>query len=124
MRGIQRAREKPSLPQMPAERAALVILPRKGGVRIAKTVRQPQRVFGHHDPVDMVAHQAIRPNIQPILAAVLFKQVQVVSAFRIVVKNLSAPIPALGDVVRKTRYNNARQAGHAEKITVPCRKSI
>ena len=85
-------------------------------MRIAKCFCQRLFVFGHNDPVDVIAHQAIGPHFQAILLPVLIEEREVSESVGVLVKDIRAPIAPLRDVVRKARNDDAGQARHARSF--------
>jgi hypothetical protein len=62
--------------------------------------------------MDMIGHQAIRPDLCPGLVGRLAEQVAVERVVDILEKGLAASIAALGDVVRHPGDHDSCQARH------------
>ena len=85
--------------------------------------RAPQSVGGlrHGDQMDMVGHQAVRPDLNLLGTAPLRHQFAGSLVVLVAKERLLPTVPALGDVMRKTRYDNTCQSGHEERLSVAAR---
>ena len=113
--GIEWTGEKASLPHMPTFPPPPIAAQSKRRVRIAKCVRERRFVFGDDNPVDVVAHQAIGPDLQTILLSRPIEELKIFEAVGILVKDVRAPISPLRDVVWKAGNDDASQARHEQK---------
>ncbi|MEN6405922.1 MAG: hypothetical protein ABFC77_05565 [Thermoguttaceae bacterium] len=79
--------------------------------------RPPKAILGfwHCNQMNVVWHQAIRPNLYSLFAAPLGHQFQVGRIVAIVEKRLLSAIAALRNVMRQTRDDQPCQSCHPKK---------
>ena len=72
--------------------------------------------------MNVIGHQAVRPDAHPSLPAPLGHQLQVSRVIILAKERLLPPISSLGYVVRQTRNDQSRQSSHAAiyRITPEC----
>ena len=113
---VQRAREEPILPQMPAPPVQPVDVPRVVKVRATDGLGQriPLARRGHQ--VDVIAHQAIafHPQAEPL--GLLAEQRQIDPPVLFGEKDALPVVAALRDVMRTTRYDHSGFTRHAAII--------
>jgi hypothetical protein len=102
---------------MPAPPTAKVHPPRVATVRFAH--RQPKTVFRrrHGDPMPVVGHPAIRPNLHPALLAPLGQQLHIGPVSLLAEKRRLAAVAALGHLLRHSRQDHPCQSRHAVTLT-------
>ena len=66
--------------------------------------------------MDVVGHQTIGPYSQPVALGILAKEVQIGPAVVVGVEHVGAAVPSLRDVMGKTRYDDARDSAHPDKL--------
>jgi len=76
--------------------------------------RPPQRLpaVGDQDQMDMIGHQAVGPDRDTMLAALLTQQIAIEFVVGIGEKHVLAPISALGDMMGQTGNDETSDAGH------------
>src|ERR1019366_10358237 len=89
---------------------------RETRVPAAEAMRQGLLVLRHHHEVNVVSHQAVRPNPYAMPLGILTYKSEVRLPKTVVIENPRPAVPALGHVMRKTRTNNSCQARHAAPI--------
>jgi hypothetical protein len=72
----------------------------------------------HTDEVDMVAHEAIGPDLHRISLAVLFEPFEILQVIDICPKNHLAVVATLGDVVRKSLRYCSCDPGHGRNLVL------
>jgi hypothetical protein len=85
-------------------------------MRARKRPSETGGVAGREDEMHVVGHQAIGPHRNVEFPARLRQPVPVQFIVRIFEENALAPVAALGDVMRRTRDDDASDAGHARSI--------
>jgi hypothetical protein len=85
---------------------------RVDGVRIAQGLGERVFALGHDDQMYVIGHQAVGPHGEAVAFRVLAKEVEIRAAVVVGVEDIGAAVPPLGDVVGKSRYDDARDAAH------------
>ena len=70
----------------------------------------------HPDEVNVVGHQAIGPDIEAALLAMLAEQLEIEPVVVLTEENVLAPIAPLGDVMRDARNHQPCQACHDDNL--------
>ena len=78
--------------------------------------RNPCSVVRHRDQVNVVRHQAIRPNRHTFVTALLGDEFHISRVVFVTKERLLPPVPTLRNVVRQTRNNHSRQSSHAQNL--------
>ena len=78
-----------------------------------QTVRGP----GHGDQVDVIGHEAVRPDFNLLGKAELGHQLQVAEVILVAEKRLLPSVSPLCDVVRQTRGDDTCQSGHEGRLS-------
>jgi hypothetical protein len=108
---------EPPLPQMASPPLSEVdhsgVTPMGFADRSTQTVGR----LGDSDEVDMVGHQAVRPDLNVVDAARLRHQFQVRLIILIAKERWLAAISPLGEVVRQARYDNPCQSRHESSLS-------
>jgi hypothetical protein len=107
VRLIEHERRKPPLPQMASPPLAKVNHPCVTPMDLADRPSQPIRRLRNSDEMDVVRHQAVRPDLNLMGAAPLPHQFQVALVILVAKKRLLPTVSPLGDVVRQARYYNS-----------------
>jgi hypothetical protein len=104
---IEHERGEPALPEVPPPALAEVDRARVAPVRLADGL--PQLSFGmrSRDQVDMIQHQAIGPDLDPLRTAKRGRTFEVRGIVLLAEKRLLATIAALNDVVGNAWNNSA-----------------
>jgi hypothetical protein len=68
----------------------------------------------NHHQVDMIGHQAVGQDFQPMLLSIASQQQQVASSVRGREEDVLMPVPTLYDVVRHSSHNRSSYSRHAE----------
>ena len=110
---LDRAGIEPRLPHVAATPAPGIPIARVCRIRASQDAGQGVRALRHRQQVDVIGHQAIGPNSEAELAAVLAEHVQVDGAVLIGEKGGLPAIPPGGDVVRKAGHDDAGETGHS-----------
>jgi len=92
-------------------------------MRLAERPPEPLAGGGDEDQVDMVGHQAMAPDLDPVLARLLGEQVTVEFMVGVREEHGLAPIAALGDMMRQAGDDETRDAsrGRPRKPGMPNR---
>ena len=110
---FDRAGIEPRLPDVAAGSTAGVPVARVCRIGASQDAGHGVRALGDGQQVDVIGHQAIRPDDQAELAAVLPEHVEVDGAVLIGEKGGLPAISPGGYVVRKARHDNAGETGHS-----------
>lgn len=112
MRLVHRDRSEATLPEMSAPAPAAVDLDGIAGVR--RRQGRPQAVFmrRHQDEVDVVGHEAPRPDGRAALPAEVTEQVEVEKMVVVAEEDAPAAVAALSGVVGQSRQDLAGGARH------------
>jgi hypothetical protein len=86
------------------------------GVQRLQYVRKGSFRTGNTHQVDVVGHQAVCKNLQPMLACILVQQFKIPLSVGNVEENVLSSIAALGDVMRNTSENRSRYPWHGPII--------
>ena len=78
------------------------------GVGQANDAGQCASVAGDRQQVDVIAHQAPAPDLEPEAHRGLAELVEVSASVRVRQENLAATVATVGDVVRNARDGDAR----------------
>ena len=78
---------------------------------------QAVRGPGHGDQVDVIGHEAVRPDFNLLGKAELGHQLQVAEVILVAEKRLLPAVSPLGDVVRQTRDDDTCQSGHEGRLS-------
>jgi hypothetical protein len=70
------------------------------------------KFHGHCSKVNMVAHEAVSPDIQSVFGATGFEPIEVKNTIRIGLKNTLPVIAPLSNVVRKARSDSPGNSWH------------
>ena len=73
-------------------------------------IEHPRKAFfimGNHDKVNMVAHEAVREDIKPVLLRILVHPHAVLDIIVIVFKDILAVVAPLGNMVGDIRNDDA-----------------
>jgi hypothetical protein len=79
-------------------------------VRLADRQAHPVLGLRHADQVRVVRHQAVGPDLDPVLCASFRHEREAGLVVGVREKGLPAAVAVLGDVVRITRSNGSREA--------------
>ena len=81
--------------------------------------RLGQSVAGvrNRDQVDVIGHQAVAQQGQTVELGIVTEQVEIGGAIGVAGENDLSSIAALRNMMRKVYDDDARQAGHLEKIS-------
>ena len=116
MRLIEGDAAKPAVPAIAAPAFPEVDRPRIALRRFATTSGQSVLTIRPDNQLDVVGHQAVRPNLQAPARALLLQQVQIGPVlFRAEEHRLPA-IAALGDMLGQVGHRNTRQPRHAASL--------
>jgi hypothetical protein len=107
VRLIEHERRKPPLPQMASPPLAKVDHARVSPMDLADRPSQPVLRLRDSDEMDVVRHQAVRPDLNLMGAAPLPHQFQVALVILVAKKRLVPTVSPLGDVVRQAGYYNS-----------------
>ena len=113
---VDHERGEPPLPQVAAPTFAEVDPPRVRPMGLADRPTETLGVRGDRDQVDVVGHQAIRPDLHAALAAPLGRQLEIGVIIVLLEEGLLPAVPALRHVVRIARNNNSCDACHAGNL--------
>ena len=114
MRFVERAGEKSALPEMPGFSAAFVDGGGKSRVRVAKATSQRIGMARHDDPMNVVGHQAVGPNINPMFFAVALKKSEIQSSRVVIVKDAKPTIAVLSDMMRNAGHDDTGETSHVK----------
>jgi hypothetical protein len=110
-RGIE-----PPLPEMTGGSSTTVDILGIPHVKQIEGAGQGIFVDRHTDEVDMVAHEAIGPDLHSISLAVLFEPFEILQVISICPKYHLAIVATLGDVVRKSFRYCSCDPGHGRNL--------
>ena len=100
---------------LPLEYSAEVLFERREELLVAK--RSARMFVGTQSFDILVRHQAVRPSLKLVRAALLHHQFEVVLVILVARERRLAAVSPLGDVVRQTGCDNSCQSGHVRKIS-------
>jgi hypothetical protein len=109
---VQRAREKPPLPQAAVDSLLPIYVLDIARVHRLENQSQCPCQRRNADEVDMVGHETIRKDLQSKLDGVLEDELKVSLAICIAEENVISAIAPLSDMVRNSRYDNSRNSRH------------
>jgi hypothetical protein len=81
-------------------------------VRIAQGFGERVLALRHDDEMHVVGHQAVRSYGEAVAIRVLAKEAEIGTAVAVGVEHVRTPVPPLGAVMGKPRYDDARNAAH------------
>ena len=77
--------------------------------------------FWDRDDVNMVVHQRVRPNEDPMQLTGISRQAEVNKPIRVIVENVFFAVTSLQDVMRTSWYNDASES-HGEDLSMRKRR--
>ncbi len=120
---IHGARIVAALPNVPACGTAGIEIRRIPPMRTPQDPRHGVEPPRKRDQMDVVPHQAIPQNAQPVEARALLKQTHVDKAITVRLENRPPGIPPLGDVIRRIHRQHPSQTCHITCSVTPERHS-
>ena len=117
IRLIEHERGEPPLPEMPAPSLAEVDHTRVTAMHLADRASQSVGRVRNCDEMDMIGHQAVRPDLDLVGAAPLPHELQVDPVIFIAKERLLPAVSPLGDVVRQARCDHSCQSGHDRRLS-------
>jgi hypothetical protein len=103
---------------MPRYPQSSVDIPRIVAVDIAEGAAEGIFVCGYCDDMNMVGHEAIGPNLDAKPPSRIREQIEIKLIVAILEKGRIPPVSALGDMVRDTGKDDAREACHTRILTI------
>ena len=85
-------------------------------VRLTDTTAQTVLAFRNRNKVDMVWHQAVRPDGYTALPAPISQQGEIGQVVLIAEESLHSPVAALGNMVRDAGGYDTRDSGHIRRL--------
>ena len=104
---------KPSLPQVSPPFLAEVDAPRIAPMSLANGTRQSIFRPRHRNQMNVIGHQAVRPNVDAALAAPLGHQIQVGRIIVVAKERLLPAVAPLRYVMRQAGHDQSRKPRHA-----------
>ena len=113
VRFVERARVEAALPHVAVHAGAGVEAQRVDRVRVAHGPAEGVFRGGDRDKVDVIAHQAVRPEVYPVLRAIGIEQAQIRRPVRVRLEDVRMTVPARDHVVRMSWHDNSCDSAHA-----------
>ncbi len=113
---VKRARVESPLPQTPAQLLRPVDVLSVAEVDRLEGAGQRLGSLGHDDEMDMIAHQAVGLDSQPMLLGVLAEQLQIAEPIKITEEDILAAITTLSNMVCTTWYDHPGHSWHDTTI--------
>jgi hypothetical protein len=114
---IQRTRVEAVLPEMPQPPMQPVDILRVHQVRPAQRFRQRRLLLRRHQKMDMIGHQTVRRDRQPIALRDLFQIRQIDPVIRLHKEDILPVITPLGHMMRHPGYHTPRLPGHEQSLS-------
>jgi hypothetical protein len=73
--------------------------------------------FRHRNNVNMVIHQRVGPNEDPMQITGVSRQAEIYKPIRVIIKNIFFAVTSLQDVMRTTRHNDASES-HSRTLSM------
>jgi hypothetical protein len=83
-------------------------------IRAGEAPRQRVCLPWYSQGMHMVIHQAVTPDLDPVLAPILGQRPEAESAVIVIEEDLTAVVSTLGDMVRHTNRHDAGYPRHPE----------
>jgi len=117
MLGIQRAREKPALPEHALHAHLAVVL-----LGVTQVDRLEHRCQGggvgrNGHEMDMVGHQAVRADYQASVGGVLAEKLEIEAPLGVAMEHIQPPIAPLGNMMSPARNHDSSSAWHKDFLT-------
>jgi hypothetical protein len=109
---VERTGKRPSLPQSPAD--ALGPVEVLGVAQVQRPEYRCERIgsFRYANEMDVVRHEAISQDLQPVLGGILQQELNISLSIAIFEKDIFSSIAPLSDVMRNSRNNYPRNSRH------------
>jgi len=119
MRLVHNHREEPLLPQVPTPLMLVIRPPRIPTMKRSKKFGQAFDGARQNNSVDMIGHQAVRPDLDIDILKHLGREHQIGGVVVVIEKGDLTPDATLGNVVWITRDDQPRKSRH-RNLTITC----
>ena len=109
---VEGAGKKPSLPQTPADVLGPVDV--LGVAQVQRPEHRRKRIgsYRYTNEVDVVGHEAMRQDLQPVLGAIIQQELKISLSIAIFEEDILASIAPLSDMMWNSRNHHPRNSRH------------
>lgn len=117
MRLVHGARAETTLPEIATPTLAPIDGDAVAPVSVGNRLRHAHAARRHEDQMNVVGHQAPRPDGDPAGPAMLAEELDVEPVIVVAEEHQLAPVATLGDVVRDVGHDRPRKLGHGGSLS-------